>query len=139
MSGAAREQGGTQAAVERLKRRPDFLRAAASGVAHQARPFKIQMALRGGDEGPARVGFTVTKKVAGAVGRNRIRRRLREAVRLAGAPLARPGCDYVFIARSAALTAPFHDLTLQVADGLTRLNEGGGRPRRQKRDKAPAP
>ena len=60
----------------------------------------------GGQIADARFGFTVTKKVAGAVGRNRIRRRLKEALRVSGALGARPGRDYVFVARRAALDAP---------------------------------
>jgi len=68
---------------ERLRRRSDYLRAAQSGQSRQSRAFKLQMAMR--DEkslGAPRFGFTVTKKVAGAVGRNRIRRRLKEALRV---------------------------------------------------------
>ena len=45
----------------------------------------VLQARRRYDEGPARVGFTVSKKVGKAVERNRVRRRLREAVRLSGA------------------------------------------------------
>ncbi len=37
------------------------------------------------DEKPPRIGFTVTRKLGGAVQRNRIRRRLKEAVRIAAA------------------------------------------------------
>ena len=46
-----------------------------------------------------RVGFTTTKKLGCAVIRNKIRRRLREAVRLIFAPKALIGYDYVFIGR----------------------------------------
>ena len=42
------------------------------------------------DEGPARFGFTVSKKVGNAVERNRVRRRLREIVRLSAGQL---GCE----------------------------------------------
>lgn len=107
---------------QRLRRRAEFLRAAKSGLQHSGRAFKLQAAAREGDDkGPARFGFTVTKKTAGAVGRNRIRRRLKEALRLSGAPAALPGYDYVFIARPGALTASFPELLSQMADGLARL------------------
>lgn len=107
---------------QRLRRRGEFLRAAKSGLAYSTRSFKIQAAAREADDkGPARFGFTVTKKTAGAVGRNRIRRRLKEALRLSGAPAALPGYDYVFVARSGALTAPFAELLSQMAEGLARL------------------
>ena len=56
---------------------------------------------------PPRFGFTATKKLGNAVTRNRIRRRLKEAVRLVAPGAARAGCDYVLIAREAAATRPF--------------------------------
>ncbi|MBU3888144.1 ribonuclease P protein component [Methylosinus sporium] len=108
----------------RLRKRREFLRAAKSGLSRGARAFKLQAAAREGEDAEApRFGFTVTKKVAGAVGRNRIRRRLREALRLCGAS-GLPGYDYVFVARPEALTAPFLELTAQIADGLTKLRPG---------------
>jgi len=124
----------------RLRRRHEFLRAAASGAQHHARAFKLQMAARPEPEGPARFGFTVTKKVAGAVGRNRIKRRLREAARLAGVLAAREGCDYVFIARQAALAAPFSELCAQMTESMTRLNGRGAKAdRRNIKDRPGAP
>ena len=69
--------------IERLKKRRDFL-AAAKGSKAARRAFVLEARERG-DDGPARFGFTVTKRTAKkAVERNRIRRRLREAVRLGG-------------------------------------------------------
>ena len=65
--------------MERLRQRADFL-AAAAGVKAPASTFVLQMRRR--EDGPMRVGFTVSKRVGGAVERNRIRRRLREVVRL---------------------------------------------------------
>jgi ribonuclease P protein component len=113
-----------------LRRRPEFLRASASGLSRQASAFKLQMAVRKDDAaGAPRFGVTVTKKVAGAVGRNRIRRRLKEALRIGGALAAGPGCDYVIVARRAALTTPFSDLTTQLADGLARLSRVSATPR----------
>ncbi len=109
-------------APKRLRRRLEFLRAAKSGLARQARAFKLQMYVREEDSaGAPRFGVTVTKKVAGAVGRNRIRRRIKEALRVASALAASPGRDYVIIARQAALATPFSDLKSQLADGLSRL------------------
>ncbi|CAN2535301.1 MAG TPA: ribonuclease P protein component [Methylosinus sp.] len=109
---------------QRLRKRREFLRAAASGLSRGARAFKLQAAAReSGDADAPRFGFTVTKKIAGAVGRNRIRRRLKEALRLCGAS-GLPGYDYVFVARPDALTAPFPELTAQIVDGLTKLRPG---------------
>jgi ribonuclease P protein component len=58
--------------MEKLRRRRDFL-AAATGAKAPTNGFVLQERRRG-DEGPARVGFTVSKKVGGAVERNRVRR-----------------------------------------------------------------
>lgn len=56
-----------------------------------------------------RVGVTVSKKLGGAVVRNRVRRRLREAYRLNETKFA-PGWDIVVVARSRCVTAPFREL-----------------------------
>jgi ribonuclease P protein component len=60
--------------------------------------------------GAPRFGFTVTKQSGGAVQRNRIRRRLKEALRLLDPLPARPGHDYVILARPEALSMPFRAL-----------------------------
>ncbi|MBG0809173.1 ribonuclease P protein component [Methylosinus sp. H3A] len=122
----------------RLRKRREFLRAAASGLSRGARAFKLQAAAREGDAEPPRFGFTVTKKIAGAVGRNRIRRRLKEALRLSGAS-GLPGYDYVFVARPDALTAPFPELTAQIVDGLAKLRPGDkSRNQRNSKDRPQA-
>src|SRR5882757_3785818 len=91
--------------MERLRQRADFL-AAATGIKIPAAAFVLQ-AKRRNDEGPARFGFTVSKKVGNAVQRNRVRRRLREIVRLTGAERVQAGHDYVLVGRKAALALPF--------------------------------
>lgn len=72
--------------------------------------FLLEVMVRDSD-GPPRVGYTVTKKQGNAVERNRMRRRLREAVRLAGGFAMKPGHDYVIVARRDALNASFSRLT----------------------------
>lgn len=74
----------------------------------------------------ARFGFTVTKKLGGAVVRNRIRRRLKAAVRALDAGAAEPGHDYVIVARAAALDQPFAALAADVARAV---RKAGGAPR----------
>ncbi|ATQ67941.1 MULTISPECIES: ribonuclease P protein component [Methylosinus] len=132
----------TTARPERLRRRREFLRAAKSGLQRSGgAAFKLQAAAReGDDEAPPRFGLTVTKKVAGAVGRNRIRRRLREALRLCGAAGALPGYDYVFIARPGALTMPFAELEAQMAEALAKLRPraSGPQPRNSRANGPPA-
>ncbi len=72
---------------------------------------------------PARFGYTVTKKTGTAVVRNRIRRRLREAVRLSGKS-AESSTDYVLIGRRAALTLPFERLVTDLRSGLEEISAG---------------
>jgi ribonuclease P protein component len=105
--------------MERLKRRADFL-AAATGSKIPAGPFVIQ-ALARDDHGPTRVGFTVTKKTGNAVERNRIRRRLRELVRLSTIGM-KAGHDYVLIGRRTALNAPLDKMTDDLTHALKRLH-----------------
>jgi ribonuclease P protein component len=109
--------------VERLKKRAEFL-AAAGGRRVSRQGFVVQ-ALAAGRDGPPRFGFTVTKKIGNAVVRNRIRRRLREAVRQAGGK-AKTGTDYVIVGRRAALTLEFDRLVADLMSGLAALAETGG-------------
>jgi ribonuclease P protein component len=97
-------------AAERLKRRTEFLRVAAKGRKAAVHGLVLQ-ALPRADTAPARLGFTVTRKVGNAVIRNRTRRRLKEAARLLlrGTPLS--GVDLVLIGRDATRGRPFADLT----------------------------
>jgi ribonuclease P protein component len=74
-------------------------------------PFFLIEALDRGDGDEPRYGLTVTRKVGNAVERNRIRRRLREAIRTCcGADMA-TGFDYVIVARRDLLSLPFETLT----------------------------
>jgi ribonuclease P protein component len=68
-----------------------------------------------GDEAAARVGFTVTKKTGNAVKRNRIRRRLKEALRVHAAGDMAPGNDYVIVGREDVLAAPFGQLAAELS------------------------
>jgi ribonuclease P protein component len=76
------------------------------------------------DQAQARIGYTVTKQMGNAPVRNRIRRRLREAMRLCDRALLRPGHDYVLIARAASLQRGFADLRADLEAALGRLVEG---------------
>jgi ribonuclease P protein component len=107
--------------MERLKRRTDF-RAAATGARAPASAFVVQ-ALRRAESGPPRIGFTVSKQVGNAVERNRVRRRLREIVKLAGASALRSGHDYVLVGRRAALAAKFTAMTRDFDAALHRVHE----------------
>jgi ribonuclease P protein component len=95
-------------AFARLTRRPDYQRVA-RGRRWPSEAFTLQAQERDKTSPTAepRIGFTATRKIGGAVERNRIRRRLKEAVRLTKALEARDDHDYVLVARRAALRKPF--------------------------------
>jgi len=107
-------------AVARLKKRPDFL-AVAKGL-NCARGAVVAQARHRGDGSPViRIGFTATRRIGGAVVRNRAKRRLREAARLIAPLHARPGCDYVFIARGGTASRPWAPLLDDMKSALVRL------------------
>lgn len=93
----------------RLKRRAEFLRVAAKGRKTATHGLVLQ-ALSRDDQGPARVGFTVTKKIGNAVVRNRTRRRLKEAARLELEQHPVMGVDLVLIGREGTRRRGFLDL-----------------------------
>jgi ribonuclease P protein component len=108
--------------MERLRQRADFL-AAATGLKVPATAFVLQGRKRA-DDGPVRLGFTVSKKVGNAVERNRVRRRLREIVRLSDANRMQSGHDYVLVGRRAALKLPFARMAQDFEGALRRLHAG---------------
>ena len=127
--------------MERLKRRTDF-RAAASGLRAPSSAFVLQ-ARRRADAGGARVGFTVTRQAGNAVERNRIRRRLRELVRLANSGSLQQGHDYVLIGRRGALSLPFGEMMGEFDTALKRIHaqtpEGTGGARKRPLHEAGSP
>jgi ribonuclease P protein component len=108
------------AAPGRLKRRAEFLRIAAKGR-KAAMPGVVLQALLREDEGMARLGFTVTKKVGNSVTRNRTRRRLKEAARLVLAASPVSGVDLVLIGREATRIRGFIDLQEDVRRALAKV------------------
>jgi ribonuclease P protein component len=106
--------------VRRLTKRADYV-AAAAGITQAAGALVLQARSRD-DAKPARFGFTVSKKVGNAPQRNRVRRRLKELVRLAQPGDARAGHDYVLVGRRVALKRPFEELTGEFRGVLRRIN-----------------
>ncbi len=106
--------------IERLKRRPDFLLAAKAQSCPRG-AVVIQRRDRADGSALTRVGFTATKKVGGAVIRNRAKRRLREAARLLLPEHGRAGSDYVFIARAGTPDRPWQRLLDDVRSALITL------------------
>jgi ribonuclease P protein component len=101
-----------------LRQRSDFVAVAAAGNKTATPGFMLQARTRD-DDGPARIGFTVSKKVGSAVERNRVRRRLKEASYRIAEAYARPGYDYVLVGRRDALTAPFARLVEDLQTAFT--------------------
>lgn len=111
-----------RAPVAGLTRRPEFLKVAARGRKSVMPGLILQACRRCGAADAARVGFTASKRVGGAVERNRARRRLRAAVAAVMPQHARQGHDYVVIARTETLRRPFSALVRDLETALRRLD-----------------
>lgn len=90
-------------------------------------------------DAPIRVGFTASRRVGGAVARNRAKRRLRAAVARVMPGHAKAGQDYVVIARAATVHRGFEELLRDLQTALTRVDEKQAkvvRPNAAKTDKS---
>ena len=109
-----------QRLIRKLTKRSEFLACAKApycakgAIVVQARP-------REDDDALVRVGFTATKRIGGAVQRNRAKRRMREAARQILPLMATPGTDYVIIARTGVITRDWTRLLDDVKSALLRL------------------
>mgnify|MGYP003990924791 FL=1 len=110
------------AAVDRLKRRPEFLRAARRGRSCATPGLVLQVYSRGDGDAPLRVGYTASKKVGNAVIRNRARRRLRAVVDAIARRHVKAGRDYVLIARAGTPTRDYAALVRDFETALKRLD-----------------
>jgi ribonuclease P protein component len=112
-------------AIGRLKTRSEFLHVR-GGARYAAPSLVLQARRRDGEAGERRVarfGFTATKGLGGAVMRNRARRRLKEAVRVAGPAHAVEGYDYVLIAREGTVQRRFTELIKDLERALAKVHE----------------
>lgn len=118
--------------LRRFRRRPEFLRVRHKGRRWIAPGLVLQTCAISdtGADGAAEIGIglTASKKVGNAVERNRARRRLRALATGDLRQLAKPGTDYVLIARRATLTRPWPDLQRDLYDALKRLKKLRRRP-----------
>lgn len=106
--------------MDRLRKRADFLRVA-KGVRRATTGLTLELCRTPeacGRPDTIRVGFTASRKVGGAVQRNRAKRRLRAAA-AALLPLhGLGGNDYVLVARAVTVSRPFDDLLGDLAAAL---------------------
>ena len=95
-----------------IKKRQDFLKVRSKGKKAVSGSLVLQVMENTANfpNNCSRYGITVTKKLGNAVIRNRIKRRIRAAIRAVFPNTVRQGFDYVFIARPKALTCPFSTL-----------------------------
>jgi ribonuclease P protein component len=106
--------------VVRLKRRREFLAVAGTRCRWATAAFVLQAGPRAAAE-EIGIGFTASRRIGNAVARNRARRRLRAAVRALLPGAARPGYDYVIVARPAILTCSFEALLTDLANAFARV------------------
>ena len=106
--------------IQSIKVRRDFLQARYQGEKALSRGLVIQAISR--DTNVWRVGLTASKKIGNAVCRNKARRRMRALARQHLVPLARPGTDYVLIARHDISDCEWPDLVLGLRRAVTYLH-----------------
>jgi ribonuclease P protein component len=102
----------------RLSKRAQFLNAA-KGLRAGRTALSLQ-AIAVSDETPG-VGLTVTKKAGNSPERNRIKRRLRAAVRACG-EMFQPQHDYVLVGRREALNAPFAKVVSDLSSAIAKVH-----------------
>ena len=109
------------ARLSRLRRRSEFL-AAAKALYSARGAVLLQMRRRTDDAADVRVGFTATKKIGGAVQRNRAKRRLRALAQALLGEYGQPGCDYVLVARSGIIDRDYSLLLEDVTQALAQVH-----------------
>lgn len=110
----------------RMTRRADYL--AANRGTRQTTPGFILLVRDRRDGDPAvRLGITVSKKVGGAVIRNRMKRRFRELGRALLADGGLPGADHVLIGRREGIERDFGELKAELVKALERVRRKGAR------------
>lgn len=120
--------GLTPATIGKLTRRADYL--AANGGLRHATPGFVLLVRPRGDENPAiRLGITVSKKVGGAVVRNRMKRRFRALAREVLPTAGLAGADHVLVGRAGGIERAFGELRGELESALARLARKATGPR----------
>jgi ribonuclease P protein component len=115
--------------IGKLNRRADYL-AANGGLRATTPAFVLLVRARGDEDRTIRLGITVSKKVGGAVLRNRMKRRFRALARELLPVSGIPGADHVLVGRAGGVERPFADLRNDLEDALRRLMNMAQRPKR---------
>jgi len=97
--------------------------AANSGLRASTPGFLLLVRDRKDADPQIRVGFTVTKKIGGAVVRNRMKRRFRALAREIMPAQGLVGCDHVMIGRAKGIERDFTSLRSELASALDRMRK----------------
>ena len=111
---ASRSVGESLAPEERLRRRADFLRCYEQGHRRHGRLVTVHVLERGQEAVHPRLGITVTRKVGGAVIRQRIKRQIRETYRRWNQRRHLPPYDILVHVKPAARQADYHQLQTEI-------------------------
>jgi ribonuclease P protein component len=119
----ARGDGGRFPRGARLLRHADFERVYKLGQRHFSASMTVfYLQRQDGDAAGLRVGFTVGRSLGGAVQRNRMKRRLREAVRLTR-PTTGSNADVVINPKKSLLTVEFSQIVNEVSRAFVVIEE----------------
>ena len=77
---------------------------------------------RGDDDPAMRLGITVTRKIGGAVVRNRMKRRFRALAREVLPEAGLPGADHVLIGRSGGIERDFAAMREDLRKALRKIS-----------------
>lgn len=123
----ANDDGAPPTPLRGLVKRSEFL-AANAGTRVPMPAFVLLRRDRGDATAAVGFGLTATRKLGGAVVRNRAKRRLRHAIAAVFPHGAEAGCDYVLIARDGALALPWPRLTADLAAALGKARKRAADP-----------